>query len=135
MHSFNSGVPIEHTKSSVNLTWSNTSNLKFMQTKGDTSKPGKAGGADGNLYARHCNELLNTMRPVTAIPDGSSEPLPVRDRPTFKILGGGKKAVACYDLTFSLSIDCPVGFTSSLVLVMSICWCVFWNNSSHPRKL
>ncbi|PKI42278.1 hypothetical protein CRG98_037329 [Punica granatum] len=54
MNSIYSGVPFEHTKSSVNLTWSNPSTLKFMQTKGDALKPGKAGDVEGN--PRHSSE-------------------------------------------------------------------------------
>lgn len=84
-----SGVPRENTKSSVNLTWSNTSALKFMQTKGDTPYPGKAGSVCADPHVFHGNRLPNNMRPVTAMSDGSYEQITVKDT-TVKILGGGK---------------------------------------------
>lgn len=89
MNSFYPGVQFDQTKSSVNFTWSNTSNLNFVQTERDAPKPGKAGGADGNPYVNHSNKLPNGMRPVTGITVGSYE-LPSIKGTTFKILGGGK---------------------------------------------
>lgn len=69
--------------------WPNTTSLKFLQTKGDALKPAKAEGIDGNLHVFYGNKLSNTMAPVTAISDGSSELQPVKGT-TVKILGGGK---------------------------------------------
>ncbi|KAK4784184.1 hypothetical protein SAY86_018552 [Trapa natans] len=117
MNSFNSGVPFEHTKSSFNLTWSNTSNLNFTQAKGNTSKLGKSGIVDGNPYMHHSNNLLNNMtRPVTMVPDGSHELLPLRGCPTFKILDGGSE-----ESPISLSgVDVSQGFHGALSLLSTV---------------
>lgn len=120
MNTVYSGVPFEHPKSSVNMMWSNTSSPKFTQTKGDdASKPGKAGGVDGNLNVHHKNELPTTMRPVTAISDGSYELLPLKGT-TVKFLGGGDNLLS---IIFSYSISwylCQRKCTVVLVYVASV---------------